>query len=121
MAHFLLVSVQRRPVTPSLSVATEVPIPDPLIGASRPSPGGASLFSVHCAIESIGGDECAMRPLGDVPDISVRDVHSLTRRPLRRHDRQESRARGAPDQGVQGDACAPEPEVEPYTIFSANA
>src|SRR5829696_6317744 len=56
-----------------------------------------------------------------MPDIPVRDLHGLPRRPLRRHDRQEPRAYGALDQWTQGDACDPEPEVKPYTVFSANA
>ena len=62
-----------------------------------------------------------MRPLGDVPDIPVRDLHGLPRRPLRRHDRRKSPAYGAPDRGSQGEACDPGPEVEPSTTFSANA
>ena len=62
-----------------------------------------------------------MRPLGDVPEIPVRDLRRPPRRPLRQHDRQELRAHGAPGRGVQSNAYDPEPEVEPYTIFSANA
>jgi hypothetical protein len=62
-----------------------------------------------------------MGPLGDVPDIPVRDLHGLPRHPLRRDDRQKSRATIAPDQVERAEACAPESEVEPYTIFSANA
>src|ERR671910_57827 len=62
-----------------------------------------------------------MRPLGDVPEIPVRDLRRPPRRPLRQHDRQELRAHGATDRGAQGNAYDPEPEVEPYTIFSANA
>ena len=40
-------------VFPSLTIAGEVLSSDPLIGASRPSPGGASTFSVEFATEFI--------------------------------------------------------------------
>ena len=62
-----------------------------------------------------------MRSLGDVPDIPVRDLHGLPRRSLRRHDRQKSQATVAPIQAEQDGAPSFEPEVEPYTIFSADA
>lgn len=62
-----------------------------------------------------------MRPVSDAPDIPVRNLHGRPRRSLRRHDRQKSRAHGTLDQGVQTDTWSPAPEVEPHTIFSANA
>src|SRR5215211_5064905 len=62
-----------------------------------------------------------MRPLGDVPDIPVRDLHGLPRRPRRPDDCQESRAAVASDQAVQAETSEPELTIEPTTIFSADA